>query len=256
MGALHQGHAALIRAARKWAGPAGQLVVSIYVNPTQFAPSEDLARYPRPVRDDNALCLSLGVDVLFRPQDLYLADHSTWVDELTLSSDYCGRQRPGHFRGVCTVVLKLFHLVRPDMAFFGRKDFQQLKVIERMVRDLDLAVKVKECPTIREADGLALSSRNRYLTEDERQQATSIFRALTLARDLAQAGGVSAGKVMRMAQKTIEKHGKPTLIEYVQVVEEDSLRPFDDRETLSSPCTMLVAAWWGHTRLIDNLRLL
>ncbi len=174
MGALHAGHMTLVQRARR---ECDRVVLSIYVNPAQFGPKEDLARYPRPRRQDLAMCREAGVDMVFAPGNLYTSDHSTWVLEEAVSQDQEGAQRPGHFRGVATVVLKLFHLVQPDRAYFGLKDFQQVQVIQRMVRDLNVPVKVVEVPTVREPDELALSSRNRYLTREERQVA-GVFAGL------------------------------------------------------------------------------
>ena len=174
MGALHEGHAALVRAARRQVGKAGKVIVSIYVNPTQFGPREDLARYPRPRRADAALCRRLGVDVLFAPGNLYAAGHSTWIVEETASQGRDGASRPGHFRGVATVVAKLFALTQPHLACFGLKDAQQLAVIARMTRDLDFPVRIVPVEIVRDRDGLALSSRNRYLSPDERNRALAL----------------------------------------------------------------------------------
>jgi pantoate--beta-alanine ligase len=178
MGALHEGHLTLIRRAR---AECERVVVSLYVNPTQFGPKEDLARYPRPRRQDLALCRKAGVDWVFAPANLYLPDHSTFVEETTLSQGRDGASRPGHFRGVATVVLKLFNLVRPTRAYFGQKDAQQVDVIRRMVRDLDVPVKIITLPTVRDIDGLALSSRNRYLSAKERSVAVEFARLLQVA---------------------------------------------------------------------------
>jgi len=178
MGALHEGHLALIRRARK---ECRRVVVSIYVNPTQFGPKEDLARYPRPRRRDLALCRREGVDWVFAPENLYLPDHSTCVEETERSQGRDGASRPGHFRGVATVVLKLFNLVRPTKAYFGRKDAQQIDMISRMVRDLDVPVKLVVVPTVRDPDGVALSSRNRYLLPKERAMAVEFARLLQQA---------------------------------------------------------------------------
>ena len=177
MGALHEGHLALISAAKK---KADTVIVSIFVNPTQFGPNEDYARYPRTLDDDIRRCRELGADVLFAPaaDDMYAASFSTWVNETVLSDALCGLRRPGHFKGVCTVVLKLFLICQPQVAVFGQKDAQQALVIRRMVRDLNVPVKVILHPTVREQDGLALSSRNRYLTESERRQAPVLYQAL------------------------------------------------------------------------------
>jgi pantoate--beta-alanine ligase len=175
MGALHEGHLMLIRRARR---ECGHVIVTIYVNPTQFGPKEDLAKYPRPRREDLALCRKVGVDFVFSPDNLYLNDHSTWVEETALSQGREGAARPGHFRGVATVVLKLFNLTRPTRAYFGQKDAQQVDVIRRMVRDLQVPLRIVVVPTVRDADGLALSSRNRYLLPEERQVAVEFARLL------------------------------------------------------------------------------
>src|SRR5271170_7172608 len=178
MGALHEGHMSLIRRARK---ECQRVVVSIYVNPTQFGPKEDLARYPRPRRHDLALCRAAGVDLVFAPENLYLPDHSTFVEESVVSQGRDGASRPGHFRGVATVVLKLFNLVQPTRAYFGQKDAQQVDVIRRMVRDLDVPVKLVVAPTVRDTDRVALSSRNRYLSPEERAVAVEFARLLQQA---------------------------------------------------------------------------
>jgi len=178
MGALHEGHLALIRRARK---ECRRVVVSIYVNPTQFGPKEDLARYPRPRRQDLAMCRAAGVDLVFAPENLYLPDHSTFVEERVVSQGRDGASRPGHFRGVATVVLKLFNLTRPTRAYFGQKDAQQVDVIRRMVRDLDVPVKLVIVPTVRDPDGVALSSRNVYLSPEERKVAVEFAKLLQVA---------------------------------------------------------------------------
>jgi pantoate--beta-alanine ligase len=178
MGALHEGHLTLVRRARR---ECGRVAVSIYVNPTQFGPKEDLARYPRPRREDLALCRKAGVDLVFAPANLYLPDHSTCVEEGARAEGREGASRPGHFRGVATVVLKLFNLVRPGRAYFGQKDAQQLEVIRRMVRDLDVPVRLVAVPTVRDGDGVALSSRNRYLSPEERLVAAEFARRLQRA---------------------------------------------------------------------------
>src|SRR5882757_9656790 len=187
MGALHAGHLSLIKLARRTVGPRGLVVVSIFVNPLQFGPKEDLSRYPRPLAQDLRLCREIGVDVVFHPSvaSMYPEPPTTYVDETTLSQGLCGAARPGHFRGVCTVVAKLFQLVRPDFAVFGQKDYQQLTVIRRMVRDLNFPIEIVRAPTYRERDGLALSSRNAYLTAEQRSQAPASRQAiLTGARAL------------------------------------------------------------------------
>jgi pantoate--beta-alanine ligase len=228
MGALHEGHLTLIRRARK---ECGRVAVSIYVNPTQFGPKEDLARYPRPRRQDLALCRAAGVDIVFAPENLYLPDHSTFVEESAVSQGRDGASRPGHFRGVATVVLKLFNLMRPSRAYFGQKDAQQVDVIRRMVRDLDVPVKLVVVPTVRDPDGLAMSSRNRYLSAEERAVAVKFALLLQVAvkRKTAPAAWLS---------KELEK--VPGLrLDYVELA--------GDR--------LCAAVFVGQTRLIDNERI-
>jgi pantoate--beta-alanine ligase len=225
MGALHAGHLELIRWARS---ECDRVVVSIYVNPTQFGPKEDLARYPRPRRDDLALCRKAGVDFVFAPTELYLPDHSTFVEETDRAAGREGASRPGHFRGVATVVLKLFHLVRPTLAYFGQKDAQQLEVIRRMVRDLNVPVKIVTVPTVRDADGVALSSRNRYLSAEERAVAAEFARHL---QEAARKGRNAATILREKLKRT------PGLrLDYAEIAEG----------------RLCAAVWVGKTRLIDN----
>jgi pantoate--beta-alanine ligase len=253
MGALHRGHATLIDRARALAGPEGTVVVSIFVNPTQFGPKEDFSRYPRPFAADLKLCAAHGVDVVFHPtpQEIYPERFSTYVEETTISTLLCGTSRPGHFRGVCTVVLKLFQIVRPQLALFGLKDFQQCAVIRRMVRDLHLPVRIVAVETVREPDGLALSSRNQYLSPEERRQAPVLRAALLAARKAWQGGETNAA---RLRQGIIRKIGSASLaqIDYVEVADADSLQPIEraDRNGV-----IALAVFFGRTRLIDNLRL-
>lgn len=253
MGALHEGHLTLIRRARALAGPKGTVAVSVFVNPTQFGPKEDFSRYPRPVAEDTAKCRAEGVDLLFLPEagDFYAPDHSTWVDESLLSTGLCGAARPGHFRGVCTVVSKLFHLFGPEMAVFGKKDAQQLAVLRRMVRDLNFQIRLVGVEIHREADGLAMSSRNRFLSPDERAQALVLHRALGEAKAAAKAGLRSPARLRARVIKTV---GTAPLakIDYVEAV---------DAETLGTPAAktkkllLAVAVVFGKTRLIDNVEI-
>lgn len=251
MGALHEGHAALIQRARRVAGKNGTVVVSIFVNPTQFGPKEDLSRYPRPFAEDRRLCASLGVDAIFHPPagEMYRADFSTWVEESAVSAGLCGTSRPVHFRGVCTVVLKLFTIVRPDAAIFGLKDFQQCGVIARMVRDLDLPVRLVLAPTVRERDGLALSSRNAFLSPDERAEAPTLRRALLAARAAFRKGERSATKLTHIAKRQISQSAR---VDYIEVVDAASLAPV---RTPRAGDTMAAAVFFGRTRLIDNIQL-
>ncbi len=249
MGALHEGHASLMRRARKIAGPKGRVAVSIFVNPAQFGPGEDFSRYPRTFASDCRLCEAAGVDVVFHPEadEMYPEAFSTYVDEARVSVGLCGRSRPGHFRGVCTVVLKLFNLLGPDAAVFGEKDYQQSAVIRRMVRDLNVPVKIVTAPTVREADGLALSSRNAYLSAEERAQAPAIRRALLLARDSPSA---REGELARLVRREIAK-APLAKIDYVEVLDADTLeKPGATTRELLIAC----AVYFGKTRLIDNVR--
>jgi pantoate--beta-alanine ligase len=248
MGALHEGHASLLRAAR---AETGFVVVSIFVNPTQFGPKEDLARYPRPLEKDLALCGKEGVDLVFVPEaeTVYPPGFRTYVEVHGLQDVLEGASRPGHFRGVCTVVLKLFNIVQPDVAFFGQKDAQQARIIEQMVRDLDVPLRLRLCPIVREADGLALSSRNRYLSPDERRQAVVLSQALREARQLVERGERDAGAVRRAALERIESV-PGAAVDYVAVVDAGSLQPL---ERLRGRVLIAVAVRIGSTRLIDNV---
>ncbi len=251
MGALHHGHAALIRIARDAAGDSGQVVVSIFVNPLQFEPGGDYERYPRSQAADEELCRRGGVDILFRPgpAQMYRDDRSIAVEENRLSQSLCGRSRPGHFRGVCTVVTKLFHLLAPHAAVFGEKDYQQLAIIRRLVRDLDFDIEIIAAPTVREADGLAFSSRNLYLTAEERQQAPVIRAALLEAAQLAGCGETSAARLLHRARERIES-APLARIDYIELMQAETLQP----ETAASANSLLAAAvFFGKTRLIDNL---
>jgi len=251
MGALHAGHTALIDRARRLAGRAGLVVVSIFVNPTQFGPKEDLSRYPRPFSADRTLCAAHGVDVIFHPAapEMYPEGFSTFVEEQKVSAPLCGASRPGHFRGVSTIVLKLFTAVEPDLAVFGLKDYQQCAVIRRMVRDLNLPVALAFLPTIREKDGLALSSRNAYLNPDQRAQAILIRKGLIAAEKARKSGETSASKLRRIVAQEI---GKSSLakIDYIAVVDPDSL---ESVRSVDRPIVIAVAVFFGPTRLIDNI---
>ena len=250
MGALHKAHGELIRVAHQAAGKDGEVIVSIFVNPLQFQPGSDYARYPRPEKADEEFCRNAGVNLLFRPSvvEVYADDRSTFVEETSLSSTLEGASRPGHFRGVCTVVTKLFNILTPDAAVFGEKDFQQLTVIRRMVRDLNFNVEVMAVPTIREDDGLACSSRNLYLNAEERKQASVLYKALQAA---ANAGKKSAYDIVALAQKVISE-APLARIDYVELVDAEKLQPV---EIAGPDSVLLVAAFLGKTRLIDNIRL-
>lgn len=251
MGFLHDGHLSLFRAARE---RCEVVVASIFVNPTQFAPGEDLESYPRDAEGDAAKARACGVDVLWTPtrEIMYAADHSTQVVVERLQDGLCGRTRPHHFRGVAQVVSKLFHVVGPTHAFFGEKDYQQLAVLRRMVRDLDFDIEVVGCPLVREADGLAMSSRNAYLSVEERERALALSRGLFAARALFAAGERAADRLVQRVRKELE--AVDAAIDYVEVVDAATLEPQAGR-TLATPAVIAVAASIGATRLIDNVTL-
>jgi len=255
MGALHEGHAALIRAARELAGQAGNVIVSIFVNPTQFGPGEDFSKYPRTLIEDLCICRDNGADAIFAPkaEDLYLADRSLQLFETSLSKTLCGASRPGHFDGVCTIVAKLFNLVQPDDAVFGKKDYQQLAIIRRLVRDLDFNVVIHGIETVREADGLAMSSRNRYLSEEERAQAPVLRAALMKAREAYVKGGERDGKALqRLVVDQIAAEAPAGRVDYVEVVDAGTLqKPTEATELV----LIAVAVFFGSARLIDNIEL-
>ena len=247
MGFLHEGHLALMREARQ---RGQQLVTSIFVNPLQFGEGEDLERYPRDPDGDAAACASVGVDVIFAPEvaALYPDGFQTRVQPGPLAEGLCGASRPGHFEGVLTVVLKLFGLVKPHVAVFGQKDYQQLAIIRRMVRDLDVDVDVVGLPTVRESDGVAMSSRNAYLGDEQREQARVLVRALDLAELMVEQGERSAEELVRAAADLVQ--GKPLAkVDYIELVDADTLEPFC---TLERPAVLAMAVYFGATRLIDN----
>jgi pantoate--beta-alanine ligase len=250
MGALHEGHARLIEAAR---AESDFVVVSIFVNPTQFGPKEDFAKYPRTLDADLELCGKAGAAAIFSPrtEEIYPKGFHTFVEVEKLQDVLCGASRPGHFRGVCTVVLKLFNIVQPDIAFFGQKDAQQALIIKHMIRDLDVPVTIRTLPTLREPDGLAMSSRNRYLSADERQAAPALHRSLQQAEKLIAAGVRDPAAIERGIVDELSKI--PGLrIDYVQALESETLeRP----AILQGPTLIALAAFLGATRLIDNIQI-
>jgi pantoate--beta-alanine ligase len=256
MGALHEGHLSLLREARRRADEGeerGLALATIFVNPTQFGPGEDLSRYPRDLAGDLARCAAAGIDRVLAPatpEAVYAPGHQTWVTVERASAGLCGESRPGHFRGVATVVAKLFNLTRPHLAIFGEKDWQQLQVIRTMVRELDFGIEIVGMPTVREADGLALSSRNAYLSPRERERALSLSRALAAARDAAARGERDAAALGAAARRTLES--SVDRVDYVEVVHPDTLARVARAEPGS---VLLVAAFVGRTRLIDNVRL-
>jgi len=254
MGALHRGHAALLEEGRLLAGEDGILVASIFVNPTQFGPNEDFEAYPRTMDEDLETCAAAKVDVVFAPSvdAMYPGTPSTKISESSLSGGLCGASRPGHFDGVCTVVTKLFNIVRPDIAVFGKKDYQQLAVIRRFVRDLNLPVKIVGVETVREDDGLALSSRNTYLSADQRREGAAIRRALVAARDAWAAGTQDAEALKTLVAQSLRREAPTGRIDYLEVVDQESLQPLNRVENNG---LIAGAVFFGKTRLIDNIEL-
>lgn len=250
MGALHEGHLSLVRAAR---AATDIVAASIFVNPTQFGPNEDLAKYPRSFDRDCELLRQEGVELVFAPsvEEMYPAGAVTWVTVESLSEKLDGRSRPGHFRGVTTVVSKLFHIVEPDSAFFGQKDAAQAAIIRRMVRDLNLPVNIVICPIVREPDGLAMSSRNAYLDSEQRERSLVLHRSLLRVQRLAGQGELGTAKLV-MAGREEFAHEPSVRLDYFEVVDPDTLDPV---ETVSRGALVAVAAYVGSTRLIDNLLL-
>ena len=254
MGALHEGHMSLVQTAHTH---APKVAVSIFVNPTQFGPSEDFSKYPRPIELDLAMCERAGVELVFNPEpgDMYPpGSPEISVDLPQLTTVLEGRHRPGHFKGVCQVVAKLFHILQPQVACFGMKDFQQLCVLQAMTRALDFPLEIIACPTIREADGLAMSSRNRYLTPEQRQRALSLSRGLFAAREQGAGGIRQTARLVALMQQTILAPGNlghvPVAIDYVAAVDPQTLRP---RELVDGPTLLALAVRVGTTRLIDNI---
>lgn len=254
MGALHDGHLSLVHTARRH---APHVAVSIFVNPTQFGPREDFARYPRPLEADLEKCRSAGVDLVFNPpaDEIYPPGAPNLVIDLPqLTESLEGKHRPGHFKGVCQVVAKLFNIVLPEVACFGQKDFQQLRVISAMVWSLNLPIEVVGCPTLRDRDGLAMSSRNQYLSPDERRRALSISRALMLASGEVREGVRQTNRLIATMQNVLLDPGDlgrvPVSIDYVAAVDAVTLKPV---ETVAAPTALLIAARVGSTRLIDNM---
>ncbi len=253
MGALHEGHLALIRRARQLVGPEGTVAISIFVNPIQFDRASDLTNYPRPLKSDLALCERAGVDLAFTPQKdfFYHSDHSVIVTESLLSKGLCGSIRPGHFDGVLTVVIKLFNLLQPTLAIFGEKDFQQINLIRRMVRDLNIPVEIVGHPTIREPDGLALSSRNIRLTQEHREDAPRIQRSLSAASDLAVTGEQDPAAYLRSAKKHLLANAPDGFsIEYLELIDAESMQAVS---LLTKPALLATACYYGGIRLIDHV---
>lgn len=247
MGYLHEGHKSLIERACK---ENDKVVVSVFVNPTQFGPGEDLATYPRDIQRDAALCEDAGAALIFNPEpeEMYFDDFHTYVTMESLSDELCGKTRPIHFRGVCTVVSKLFHIVAPDRAYFGQKDAQQLAIIKRMVRDLNFDIEIVGCPIVREADGLAKSSRNTYLNPEERKAALVLSRAVRLGQELIQKGERNADVIVEKMKQLIEEEPLAK-IDYVQAVDAISIQPVAE---IKGTVLVAMAVYIGKTRLIDN----
>ncbi|MGB2600115.1 MAG: pantoate--beta-alanine ligase [Candidatus Omnitrophota bacterium] len=248
MGALHDGHMSLVKAARK---ECDTVIVSIFVNPTQFGPAEDFEKYPRRMKEDRKKAEDAGADCIFAPDadQMYPGGHATHVElDASLADVLCGKSRPGHFRGVATVVAKLFNIIRPDKSYFGQKDAQQAIIIEKMVEDLNMDTEIVVMPIIREEDGLAMSSRNGYLSEDERRQALGLYRSLKWAEEAVSSGERASGKV-KGRMKEILSEGENIRIDYIEVLDARTLKPFGE---IRDNTLIAVAAFVGKTRLIDN----
>jgi len=248
MGALHEGHFSLIRRCRAECSFAA---VSIFVNPTQFAPDEDLDKYPHNFEADYRACRDLGVDLIFAPAttEMYPRKNLTWINVEKITNHLCGTSRPNHFRGVCTIVAKLFNIIQPDIAWFGQKDAQQLVVIRRMVADLNMPVDIRSCPTVRETDGLAISSRNDYLNSDQRRQGLCLNQALCRAREMVIDGTTDANIIIEAMRLIIEKQPDAS-IDYISIVDNDLLQPIAE---IDRPALIALAVRIGPARLIDNI---
>ncbi|MFA5239691.1 MAG: pantoate--beta-alanine ligase [Phycisphaerae bacterium] len=248
MGALHIGHISLIEKAKR---KTDFVVVSIFVNPTQFGPGEDFEKYPRPLKADLEICKKAGVAVVFAPtaKQMYPRENLTWVNVEKLTEQLCGRSRPGHFRGVTTVCAKLFNIVAPDLAFFGQKDAQQVIVIKRMVADLNMPLKIVVCPTVRQPDGLAVSSRNQYLTAQQKKDAALIYKSLQKCRQLIK-DGISNSKTIIAQMRKVLQQAPSIRIEYISIVDAETLRELDK---ITGKVLTAIAVKIGSTRLIDNI---
>ena len=250
MGYLHEGHLSLVRKARE---ENDVVVVSVFVNPTQFGPNEDYERYPRDEERDRKLLEAEGVDYLFLPsvEEMYPEGYSTYVEVEGLTEGLCGAKRPGHFRGVATVVTKLLNIVQPTRAYFGEKDYQQLQVIKRLVKDLNIPVEIVGCPIVREKDGLAMSSRNTYLSPEERESALSLYRGLKIAEELFRKGEKDPEVIKEKVKKFILSHPHVKGVDYVEIVDPESLKPVKE---VKEGDVIALAVFVGNTRLIDNHR--
>jgi pantoate--beta-alanine ligase len=249
MGYLHEGHLNLARTAKKH---TDVVVMSIFVNPMQFGPSEDFDRYPRDPKRDEELARSAGVDVIFYPatKDIYPADYATYVNVERLTDGLCGASRPGHFRGVTTIVAKLFNIVKPDIAYFGQKDAQQAIVVKKMVSDLNMDIEIKMIPTVREKDGLAMSSRNTFLSEEERRDATVLYQSLKKAEALIEAGEADPKRIKNQMEEMIRARKAVAKIDYIAVLDTKELK---EVKSVSGEVLIALAVFVGHTRLIDNI---
>ena len=254
MGYLHKGHISLIKRAR---AECSKVFVSIFVNPIQFGPKEDFARYPRNFKRDCSFCQKAGADYIFFPStdEMYGKDFKTFAEVQDLGDVMCGRARPGHFRGVCTVVLKLFNIIRPNIAYFGQKDYQQLVIIRKMTKDLNVPVEIAECPTVREEDGLAISSRNKYLSSDERKNAVVLFQSLRLAEELIINGQKNLEVVRKAALEKLESNPFVSKIDYFDFRDKDMLYEIERIDQKAARILIASAIWIGQTRLIDNVLL-
>jgi len=248
MGALHAGHVSLIKAAKQ---KCDFVVVSIFVNPTQFGSGEDFDKYPRPIEKDAQICEQAGVDLIFNPtaSEMYKTENITWVDVEKLTEPLCGRSRPGHFRGVTTVCAKLFNIAMPDFAFFGQKDAQQVIVIQRMVADLNMDLEIVICPIVREDDGLAMSSRNKYLSKAERSQALLLHKSLLHAQKIVKQGISDSAEIKRQMTEILDENALIS-VEYVSIV---NIKTLDDLEEIAGAALIALAVKLGRTRLIDNI---
>ena len=249
MGYLHEGHLSLMKCARK---ENDVVVISIFVNPIQFAPGEDYERYPRDEEGDIRKAKEAGVDIVFIPdvKDMYSDNYSTYVEEKVLSAGLCGARRPGHFKGVTTIVAKLFNIVKPHRAYFGKKDYQQLRVIERMARDLNFDIEIIGCPIVREPDGLAMSSRNVYLNQEERKSALCLYKSLLLAQNMIKKGEKKPAIIKKVMEEFILKHPHVKKIDYIEIVDRYTLQPVDK---LTGNELIALAVFVGPARLIDNM---
>ena len=254
MGYLHKGHISLIKRAR---ADCSKVFVSIFVNPIQFGPKEDFARYPRNFKRDCSFSEKAGADYIFFPStdEMYEKDFKTFAEVQDLGDVMCGRARPGHFRGVCTVVLKLFNIIRPNIAYFGQKDYQQLAIIRKMTKDLNVPVEIAECPTVREEDGLAISSRNKYLSSDERKNAVVLYQSLKLAEELITNGQKNLEIVKEAALEKLESNPFVSKIDYFDFRDKDMLYEIERIDQKAARILIASAIWVGETRLIDNILL-